>query len=203
MIRPASVMRLGLLIACLSGCAATPAPDRADQYWLRPDVQQPSGEAASLLYYLDYLRGLPAAQQETEKARQRQAWVEDKSVFRRLQYAMTLSGPTASTAERRTALQLLESIARDPRDQDPELHLLAELLYRVEESERKLEAMKGIEHRLGAMKETEQRRLEAIKELERKVEASKELERKLEAMKEIERNLLQRDRGEGSGSKKP
>jgi hypothetical protein len=193
MIRVAGAMRSGLLIACLAGCAATPAPDRVDQYWLRPDVQRPSGEAASLLYYQDYVRGLPAAEQEAEKARQRQAWIADQSVFRRLQYAMALSSPTASPAERRTALQLLESIARDARDRDPELHLLAELLYRVDESERKLEAMKGIEHRLEAMKEVEQRRLEAMKELERK----------LEAMKEIERNLLQRDRVEGSGSKKP
>ncbi len=226
--RSARVMRWGLLVVWLAGCGTLPAPEGLDPYWIRPGVKRPASEAVSLLHYYDYLHGLPAADQEVEKALQRQAWIEDRSDFRRIQYAVALSGPTASAAERRQAFELLEPLARNAEDPDSELHLLAEVLFRAEDSERgrmaaierlerergatkglerRLDATKGIERRLEAMKNLErrldelERKLAAMQELERKLAAMQELERKLEAMKEIERSLLQRDRGETPGTK--
>ncbi len=211
--RFANVMRWGLLVVWLAGCGTLPAPEGLEPYWIRPGVKPPASEAVSLLHYFDYLRGLPAAEQEVEKVLQRQAWIEDRSDFQRIRYAVALSGPTASAAEHRQAFELLEPLARDPEDPDSELHLLAAVLFRAEDSEharlaaerrlerrldstkeleRRLEAMKGLERRLEAMKELERR----LDELERKLATMQELERKLEAMKEIERTLLQRSRGE-------
>jgi tetratricopeptide (TPR) repeat protein len=216
--RFAHVMRWGLLVVWLAGCGAMPAPEGLEPYWIRPGVNRPASEAVSLLHYFDYLRGLPAAEQEVEKALQRQAWIEDRSDFQRIRYAVALSGPTASAAEHRQAFELLEPLARDPEDPDSELHLLAAVLFRAQDSERarlaaekqlertldsmknlerRLEAMKGLERRLEAMKELERR----LEELERKLATMQEIERKLEAMKEIERTLLQRNRGETPGTK--
>jgi hypothetical protein len=206
--RFAHVMRWGLLVVWLAGCGAMPAPEGLEPYWIRPGVNRPASEAVSLLHYFDYLRGLPAAEQEVEKALQRQAWIEDRSDFQRIRYAVALSGPTASAAEHRQAFELLEPLARDPGDPDSELHLLAAVLFRAQDSERArlaaekrlertLDSMKGLERRLEAMKELERR----LDELERKLATMQEVERKLEAMKEIERTLLQRNRGETPGTK--
>lgn len=216
--RSARGMLWGLLVVWLAGCGTLPAPEGLEPYWIRPGVKRPASEAVSLLHYFDYLHGLPAAEQEVEKVLQRQAWLEDRSDFQRIRYAVALSGPTASAAQRRLAFDLLEPLARDAEDPDSELHLLAEVLFRAEESElgrlaamkqlerrleavkvleRRLEAMKGLERRLEAMKELERR----LEELERKLATMQELERKLEAMKDIERSLLQRDREEAPGTK--
>jgi hypothetical protein len=206
--RFAHVMRWGLLVVWLAGCGAMPAPEGLEPYWIRPGVNRPASEAVSLLHYFDYLRGLPAAEQEVEKALQHQAWIEDRSDFQRIRYAVALSGPTASAAEHRQAFELLEPLARDPEDPDSELHLLAAVLFRAQDSERArlaaekrlertLDSMKGLERRLEAMKELERR----LEELERKLATMQEIERKLEAMKEIERTLLQRNRGETPGTK--
>ncbi len=148
-----ALMLLALLVGCsnLLGPFAS-ATSGGDSYWLRPAGVRPSSDAVSLLYYVDYLRNLSAADQEQERERQRKAYAKDKSDFHRFQYALALSAPAAAAADRRQALQLLEPLSREAKGHDPELHLLAQLLFselrRSEELERKLEALKDIERSL-------------------------------------------------------
>lgn len=122
-----------------------------DRYWLRADRWRAS-DVTALLYYHDYLRGLPADAQVREQERARQAFAKDRSDFHRLQLALALDAPAASAADRRQSMGMLEPLAREVKGHDRDLHLLAQLLYsgnrRSDDLERKLDAMKDIERNL-------------------------------------------------------
>lgn len=144
------------LLALLAACGNLPGNlhnlSSEDRYWLRPGVGRPASDAVSLLHYFDYLRSLSPAEQSQEQERVRKAYAKDKSDFHRVQLALALEGPAASAADRRQAIQLLEPLAKETKGHDPELHLLAEMLWsqgrRGDDLERKLDAMKDIERNL-------------------------------------------------------
>lgn len=144
------VLLMALGLGLLAGCNALSGLGE-DRYWLRADKWRAS-DVTALLYYYDYLRGLPAVEQPPEQERARRAFAKDKSDFHRLQLALALDAPAASSADRRQAASLLEPLARDVRGHDRELHLLAELMLsnsrRSDELERKLDAVKDIERNL-------------------------------------------------------
>lgn len=142
---------LVFLLFALAGCAHQGA---SEAYWLAQGVR-PAGEAASLLHYAAYARGLSGVEREKELAAQRNAFITDKSDFRRLQYAFVLGTPAASAAERSRALQLLEPLVDDESGHDADLVALAALQEASlkgqrhgDELERKLNAVKGIERNL-------------------------------------------------------
>lgn len=157
--------RLLLSLMVLAGCTAMPAAH--DEYWIKADMPRPSGEAASLLYYFDYARKLPAAELGRETDRLRQSRAADPSAFRTLQYALALSIP-GGDAHR--AGQVLEPLLREPSRLSAELHALAQWL---------------------AADLAERRRLEAG------ARRADELEKRLEALKNIEKNLMQRESAPG------
>lgn len=145
-----------MLLALVAACGNLPGPLHGlggeDRYWLRPGLGRPSSDAVSLLHYFDYLRSLSPAEQSQEQERVRKAYAKDKSDFHRVQLSMALEVPTASAADRRQGLALLEPLAKETKGHDPDLHLLAEMLWsqgrRGDDLERKLEAMKDIERNL-------------------------------------------------------
>jgi hypothetical protein len=146
------VMALGISLglSLLSGCNALSSFGE-DRYWLRADRWRAS-DVTALLYYFDYLRALPAGEQVQEQDRARRAFSKDKSDFHRVQLAMALDAPAASSSDHRQAAVLLEPLARETKGHDRELHLLAELMLsgsrRSEDLERKLDAVKEIERNL-------------------------------------------------------
>jgi hypothetical protein len=142
------LMVLGLSV--LNGCSGLSSFGE-DRYWLRADKWRTS-DVTALLYYFDYLRALSPADQVQEQERARRAFSRDKSDFHRVQWAMALDAPAASSSDHRQAASLLEPLAREVKGHDRELHLLAELILsgnrRSEDLERKLDAVKEIERNL-------------------------------------------------------
>jgi len=119
-------------------------------------------DAVSLLHYASYTRALSAAERDRELDKQKSAYNKDKSDFHRLQYALVLSTPSATANERKQAWQLADSFP-DGNDHDAGLSALAALLAnqlqaqtqgqqqaqkRIDELEKKLEAVKDIERSL-------------------------------------------------------
>lgn len=148
----------------LSSCALLKPPREA--YWLDPQGPRPGSDAVSLLHYAVYANHLGGKQLAEETERVRLAWTAEKSDFGLLQYALALSVPGASAADHRRAQQLIESLTRPGDGRDSELRALASLMHahlaehrrledgsyshyrRVEELEKKLEALKDIEKSL-------------------------------------------------------
>lgn len=151
-----------LLIAGLSGCAQFGTASR-NEYWIGAGAPRPAGDAASLLYYFDYARGLSSAEMAKETERMRQLHSRNKTDFHAIQYALLLAIP-GGDAHR--AQQLLEPLAREGGNRSRELRALAALLLTDLAERRRLED--------GA------RRADV-------------LEKKLEALKNIEKSLIQRD----------
>jgi hypothetical protein len=160
------------LLGLLTGCSLM--PPSASDYWIKPGMGRPSGEAVSLLHYHDYLRGLSAAELHKETEKQRQLQAMEKGDFRRVQYALALMAGSA-VADHRRASQLLEPLVKEVEGHDRELRALAILLHGELAERRRLEE--------GAAKYREEQR------------RADELEKKLEALKAIEKNLLQRETG--------
>lgn len=99
------------IVLLLAACATPGRGGYGEQYWLKPaDVYIGMDDAVSLLHYANYVRGLSAGERERELERQRSAYVKDKSDFRRLQYAFALSAGEVGANERKLALQLLEGL---------------------------------------------------------------------------------------------
>jgi hypothetical protein len=181
----------GWVIVALAGCSALSTPGADSRYWVPAGTAQPTTDAGSLLHYYGYVSVLSGTRPGEERERQRRAWQADKSDFRRIQYAIALTGPSATAADRRLSAQLLAPIVQHGEGHDAELHWLAAVLARNAELEDKAQAAAQLQRRFDA----------TAKELERKAETMKELERKLEAMKEIELQLLQRGRAPAPGTK--
>ena len=189
----------------LTGCSTTPRASGETPYWVQPEAAQPSSAVGSLLLYYGYVQGLNPTQSQQERERQRLAWADDASDFRRLQYAIALAGPMAGAADRRLSVQLLEPLAAQSQGRDAELHLLAVVLARNAELGRRAQAAAQLERRLESTTRELDRKSQATTQLQRQLDATtaeldhdrqaiKEMERKLEAMKNIERRLLQRSR---------
>jgi hypothetical protein len=159
-------------VLLLSSCALLKPPREA--YWLDPQGPRPGSDAVSLLHYAAYARNLGSKQLAEETERVRLAWTAEKSDFRLLQYALTLSVPGASAADHRRALQLLDPLSRPGDGHDSELLALASLM---------------------RSQLTEQRRLEEGSHSQQR--RAEDLEKKLEALKEIEKNLLPRGKPAG------
>lgn len=154
------------IVLLLTACATTGRGAYGDHYWLKPaDTYIGMDDAVSLLHYANYVRGLSIGERERELERQRTAYARDKSDFRRLQYAFALSAGEAGPNERKLALQLLEAF-QDGRH-DSGLAALAAVLAthlnsvaqaqqmgaqqgqkRIDELEKKLDAVKDIERSL-------------------------------------------------------
>jgi hypothetical protein len=204
MILRARLATWAVLLATLAGCGALPSLGTDDRYWLRPGLARPRTDAASLLHYFDFVRTLPPTEQDDERERLRRAWSDDANDFRRVQFAIVLAAPPSTPDDRLLASGLLAPIADATEGRDADVHLLAIVLLREVELERRLEAMRDMELKLESMRELERRlqsmrelergRAETAKELERRLETIKEMQRKLDAMKDIERKLLQRGR---------
>ncbi len=164
----ARIALAALLLCTLSACALF----GSGEYWIKPGQVRPSGKAASLLYYADYVRRLAPAAYAQEVEQAQQLYAREKSDFRLVQYALALSAPGG---DNRRAQQLLEPFARESSGQDPELRSLANLLSHELAQRRRLEQ--------------EARRAEVG------AKRADELEKKVEALKTIEKNLIQRETG--------
>ncbi len=156
----------------LGSCALLKPPREA--YWLDPQGPRPGSDAVSLIHYALYARNLGGKQLAEETERVRLAWTAEKTDFRLLQYAMVLSVPTASAADHRRALQLIDPLARPGDDHDSELQALASLMRAHVAEYRRLEDGSYSQYR-----------------------RAEELEKKLEALKDIEKSLLPRDKATG------
>lgn len=150
------------LLLVLSACATTGRNGSGERYWIKSDEASISmDDAVSLLHYANHARNLSAAEREREIERQRMAYNKEKSDFRRLQYALVLATPDAGSSERKQAQQLLEPLLDGKHDSG--LRALATLLNahlnalaqaqqqgqkRIDELEKKLDAVKDIERSL-------------------------------------------------------
>lgn len=148
----------------LAGCAQFGA---RDDYWLKPAQSRPSGPAAALLLYADYLHNLPASDYPQELDHVRLLAAKDKSLYRQLQYALALSAPGGDV---RTAQQVLDGTIREQKSSDTELGALANLINADLAERRRLEA-----------------RMEAG------AKRADDLEKKVEAVKNIEKSMILRD----------
>jgi hypothetical protein len=157
---------LWLLLLTLSACATTGRSGIGDRYWIKSDEAYVGmDDAVSMLYYANYARNLSAAEREREVERQRIAYSRDKSDLHRLQYALVLSTPEAGANDRKLAQQLLDPMQDGKHDSG--LAALAALLNahlnalsqaqqqgiqqgqkRIDELEKKLDAVKDIERSL-------------------------------------------------------
>ena len=153
----------------------------------------PSSEAVSLLYYAQSIRAMSGKDLADETDRVRLAYATEKSDLYMLQYVLALSVSSASVANQRRALQLLEAFAAPADGRNSELQTLAALL-RADIAERR--RLEDIAYGQTQKLREEQRRNE---ELDKKVEA---LTKKLEALINIERNLLHRDKSQTPGGHK-
>lgn len=170
-------LRIGLFLCSLlllSSCALLKPPREA--YWLDPQAPRPASDAVSLIHYAVYAKGLGGKQLAEETERVRLAWTAEKTDFRVLQYAMALSVPTASAADHRRALQLIEPLTRPGAGRDGELRALASLMHAHLTEQRRLEDGSTANYR-----------------------RAEELEKKLEALKDIEKSLLPRDKPKAGG----
>jgi len=161
---------LWVLLFALSACATTGGRSNGDRYWLRADDSYVGmDDAVSLLHYASYVRSLSAGEREKELERQRIAYAKDKSDFRRLQYAFCLAPPDATASERKQAQQVLDPMLDGKHDSG--LMALASMFNaqlvaqaqaqqqgvqqgiqqgqkRIDELEKKLDAVKDIERSL-------------------------------------------------------
>lgn len=147
-----------MVLLVLSACATTGRPGSGDRYWIKSDESYVGmDEAVSLLHYANHVRNLNGTDRERETERQRLAFVRDKSDFRRLQYALALATAEAGANERKQAQQLLEPMLEGRHNSG--LTALATLLNahlfslgqgqkRIDELEKKLDAVKDIERSL-------------------------------------------------------
>lgn len=161
-----AVMVLSIMV--LAGCATLGSSGAG--YSPRPDLLNPSGAVVSLLYYFDYIRNLPPAEFAKETEHARRLYVNEKSDFRLLQYALVLAVPGADA---RHAQQLIEPMVRETKENsghERELRALAVLIY-ADLAERR---------RLDANAQSQTRRAE-------------DMESKLDALKDIERKMMQRE----------
>ncbi|MDP1981945.1 MAG: hypothetical protein Q8K23_05340 [Sulfuritalea sp.] len=174
-----SAVRIALFLcsALLLGSCALLKPPR-EAYWLDPQGPRPGSDAVSLLHYSAYASKLGAKPLAEETERARLAWTVEKTDFRLLQYALALSVPTASPADHRRALQLLEPLSRPGNGHDSELQALASLMRANLAEHRRLE---DGSHSMAQKARDEQRRAE-------------ELEKQVQALKDIEKSLLPRDK---------
>ena len=164
---------LWVLLLVLSACATSGRSGNGDRYWIKSeDAYVGMDDAVSLLHYANYVRALPAAERERETDRLRSAYHRDKSDFRRLQYAFALTASDPSASERKQAQQLIEPMLDGKHDSG--MGALAALLgahlsavaqaqqqglqqgsqqvqqaqKRIDELEKKLDAVKDIERSL-------------------------------------------------------
>jgi uncharacterized protein YPO0396 len=159
-----------LLLLLLSACAMTGRYGNGERYWIKADEASIGmDDAVSLLHYANYVRGLAATERDRETERQRIAYARDKSDFRRLQYAFALTAADASASDRKLAQQVLEPLLDGKHDSG--MSALAALLNahlnavaqaqqqgiqtgaqqgqrRIDELEKKLDAVKDIERTL-------------------------------------------------------
>ncbi|MDE2600421.1 MAG: hypothetical protein KGL40_12445 [Rhodocyclaceae bacterium] len=159
-----------LLLLLLSACAMTARYGNGERYWIRPDEAAIGmDDSVSLLYYANYVRSLSASERDRETERQRIAYMRDKSDFRRLQYAFALTAADAGAGDRKLAQQVLEPMLDGKHDSS--VSALAALLNshmgavaqaqqqgiqmgaqqgqkRIDELEKKLDAVKDIERSL-------------------------------------------------------
>jgi hypothetical protein len=156
----------------LSSCALLKPPHEV--YWLDPQAPRPASDAVLLIHYALYARNLGSKQLAQETERVRLAWTAEKTDFRLLQYAMALSVPSATAADHRRALQMIDPLTRLGDGRDGELRALASLMHAQLAEQRRLEDGSHSNYR-----------------------RAEELEKKLEALKDIEKNLLLYDKTTG------
>lgn len=167
---------LWVLLLVLSACAMTARNGNGERYWVKSDEASIGmDDAVSLLYYANYVRSLSAAERDRETERQRIAYSRDKSDFRRLQYAFSLTTGEVGVGERKLAQQLLEPVLDGKHDSG--ISALAALL----------------NTHLSAVAQAQQQGIQAgAQQGQKRID---ELEKKLDAVKDIERSLLRREKG--------
>lgn len=127
---------------------AAPAPAR---------VPPPEPPAMRALQFFDQLKERPEREQRVEQERLRKSFAASRSDHDRIRLALALGLPGASHAEESQALELLEPLARDPRN---DYHDLASLLT----------ALLSEQRRRGEQATALQIKLERIKDLEREMQ---------------------------------
>lgn len=161
---------LWVLLLALSACATTGRGGNGERYWIKSeDAYIGMDDAVSLLHYANYARSLSAAERERETDRLRSAYHRDKSDFRRLQYAFALTASDPNANERKLAQQVIDPMLDGKHDSG--MGVLAALLNahlgaltqaqqqglqqgaqqgqkRIDELEKKLDAVKDIERSL-------------------------------------------------------
>ena len=170
-----------LLVLLQAGCAQFRTQSANQDYWIKPGQAQTSSRVAALLYYADYVRSLGAAEYAQEAEHARSLYADEKTDFRRLQYALALSVPGGDA---RKVQQLIDPLLKVTGTTDPELVALARLLDSDLAERRRLEA-------------DTKRAAAGVKRAEAGARRADELEKQVEAIKNIEKNLIGRDKNSG------
>ncbi len=145
--------------ALLAGCAALrgieaqePAP------WVQAGSPQPASNVESLLLYYQHVRKLSGAELGREHETARQAYIQSRSDFSRVRFAMVLSFPNTAFSDEARALELIEPVFRN---QNGQLQGLAYLLASHLQERRRLDAnAQGLQQKLDALKSLERSMIE-------------------------------------------
>lgn len=161
--------------ATLGGCAALKSLEPGgSEYWVKPGSPRPANEVESLLTYFEYAKKLPGPDLNREHERIKQTFVNGRSDFTRLRYALLLTMPNSTFRDEGRALALLEPLLKEGAAASPALRSFAYFLNA------------GI---------TEHRRIEesANQKLREEQKRSETLEQKLDAIKSIEKTIIERE----------
>ena len=129
-----------LLAALISGCAGTPAPvEPVDKKVVAVDTH----ELEDWLRFADGVRRYSVSEFTRELELVRQAFLQEKSDWRRLQYSYMLLLPNHKQRDVLRALTTLEPLLRDGRGGEAEWRSLAGLLYAQGQEQQRLEEAHG------------------------------------------------------------
>ena len=170
------------LLMVVSGCATPPAP--AEPVDAKPvAVAVDTHEVEDWLRFADSARRYSASEFTRELEQVRQAFLQEKSDWRRLQYSYMLLLPNHKQRDVLRALTLLEPLLRDGRSGEAEWRSLAGLLHaQAQELQRLDESLEQAQQKT----REEQRRADAAEQ--RATQAMI----KLDTLRSLEQNLYRR-----------
>ena len=193
--RAAAGIAAMLTVILLSGCAAEPAKPVEDRPMARPaqtaapaaaplpdepappaPAQIRMSDADRLLYYYEYVAGLPAEQAAREMERTQRFFGQHRSDFALMQLVLLRILPGAAPKDRAQASEALAQYLKETRDRPTEFRPLALMINTMLAEQLRQEA----ELQAQAQK------------LKDEARRSEELKQKLEALVETERKMLER-----------
>jgi hypothetical protein len=148
------------LVTCgaLAGCSALPGPDAEVAPGTQAVPAQPVDGADALLVYYQHLRKLSGGDLARELESARHAYVQTRTDYERVRFAMVLSLPGYTFSDDARALELLDPVSKNPTGQ---LQSLAYLLAAHLQERRRLDASaQGLQQKLDALKTLERSMIE-------------------------------------------